>query len=233
MGITHAHRVWMVAKSIQASVANLAYLLTPQAFISLSVPLPNCWPKRLFKKRRRHSPRSRWQNPADWLIYWVKYLHINRRTASLSSILENILGWQPRLRARMKHRLRRGSSARYRSIIPCNRIKGSHTPRSLKNLLLFFYLSSYLSVMHTIHECFRIWINIWFPRRLRIRLTAKMFFVEWWSTSVGLGVGSIYGVGNGYWIKEEGRRKKVCHAWKECCAGPRQQFEDSQGKSQL
>ncbi len=77
-------------------------------------PSSHCWPKRLFKKRRGHSPRSRWQNPADWLICWVKYLHINRRTASLSSILENILGW---LRARMKHRLRQGISALYRSII--------------------------------------------------------------------------------------------------------------------
>lgn len=94
LGRRHYHPVLVVANPIQASIGNLIHFVEPQTFISLSIPLPNCWSKQRLKNIWR-PPRSRWQNPVASLIYWVYFLHINRKIASHSSISENIPGSQP------------------------------------------------------------------------------------------------------------------------------------------
>lgn len=49
------------------------------------------------KKSRRPFPRSRWQNPAAWLIYWVKFLQPGRSPLShryQKTSLADSLGWE-------------------------------------------------------------------------------------------------------------------------------------------
>lgn len=141
---SHPHQLLTIAKPIQTPFQNPIRDLSRFPELEICIPLdvspPNFWTKTQLKKIWRPS-RSRWKNPPASLVYWVKYLHINRTIAPYSAISLNIPGSHSQLRARKDtnhlifsdrqvafNRMHRaGSSAQYRSIMITN-FRGTGPP---------------------------------------------------------------------------------------------------------